>query len=470
MVLFANVQRISLMEATSTHFWIWGEKKKPKYIVCNEFELSFPRRESEIMWSIRRKLREFFVSRPQNTGIRLCARRITCIREIRAEGMRSGYGILPAVIALQHTSVLELEAKNADDMWACIPSILFCIINAWIGEMYEIDRKRRAQQIPFEELRLHFLYVATGSYISTMFLFLFTFCYSASRFRRTNGQVWFCKCFRVERGNCVCDVIWMTICRRWTVNVRRCVLDSHFDTQEFMIIYFLRSNSRRRNHYFWSDSEQRCAHTSGFELSSKNVRLRFYGFTWWWWKHLCVIFCCLFRSLQRDKSIWAHQVPYYYVIWIERIARMLTHSAFTRMSSDAEMGSTKQNNLPTAAERLCIHTRKEVADCLVLLQHTTHTPVLFNIFFILYFGFFFQHFSSPAFSCRDIWKLLFLSFASTPGLCLPLDRIHSRSPSQYLFLALLVSLLACLFLFDKLYAHNLSWRTAHITSSMQHVV
>lgn len=35
--------------------------------------------------------------------------------------------------------------------------------------MYEIDR--RAQQIPFEELRLHFLYVATGSFISSMFLF-----------------------------------------------------------------------------------------------------------------------------------------------------------------------------------------------------------------------------------------------------------------------------------------------------------
>lgn len=150
------------------------------------------------------------------------------------------------------------------------------------------------------------------------FFLLFTFCYSAFRFRRTNGQVWFGECFRVERGNCVCDVIWMTICRRRTVNVRRCVLDSQFDICRNLLFMFSFKFKKAKS-LLWSGEviQNRAVRTLQTLCWVDKCAFEILWIYLVMIKTLCVflfIFCCLFRSLQRDKSIWAHQVPYYYVI------------------------------------------------------------------------------------------------------------------------------------------------------------
>lgn len=147
------------------------------------------------------------------------------------------------------------------------------------------------------------------------------------------------------------------------------------------------------------------------------------------------------------------------------IARMLmlTHSAFTRMSSDAEMDFVETKQFTDSCWASLFRT--------TVYTHSTHTHTHAHRFFSIsslfhfsdfYFPIFFS--SSPAFSFEtsEFWAIIFLSFASIPF------PFPSPSQSLALFFSPCLYLSACLFLFDELYAriqveaHNAQRAHTHI--------
>lgn len=159
--------------------------------------------------------------------------------------------------------------------------------------------------------------------------------------------------------------------------------------------------------FLWSDLEYHSFQKCALEIIRTMLDVR------------CFIFVRSF-PLQRDKSIWGASsslLPWNFRD--ERIAR-----SYIRMSRDAEMVLSKQNNLPTAAERL----------------HAIRSYPRHRFFSISSLFHFLDFFSCPSVFMRAITAIIIIipSFASAPILSIFSCLSAFLSPS--LFLLLCVSL------------------------------
>lgn len=178
------------------------------------------------MWSIRRE------SRCRGHWNSIASTRHIWIRawEIRMNGMDT-----PANLFHQASQITAPVACVELRKYVCAnkysASIFFLIKNAWICGTLGIGR---GEKIPIQVSVCTF-HDATGSYISPFIQLSFI---PHSRNQRTiviwrilsHGMHATAKTLRVWCNH-------VTICRR-TADVRRCVVDTRFDTQEFIIIYW----------------------------------------------------------------------------------------------------------------------------------------------------------------------------------------------------------------------------------------
>lgn len=87
------------------------------------------------------------------------------------------------------------------------------------------------------------------------------------------------------------------------------------------------------------------------------MHLRFYGFAFGDDKNIKRVPQFRFFFAPREiNQFKVHQDPYYYVIWYERIARMLTHSAFTHTDTQScqEMPKWVCRNKTIYRQLLCV--------------------------------------------------------------------------------------------------------------------
>lgn len=164
-----------------------------------------------------------------------------------------------------------------------------------------------------------------------------------------------------------------------------------------------------------------------------------------WALHGVFIFVWTFH-LQRDKSIWVHQVPYCHVIPEMNASHACWHIPFAtvsaRMSRDAEMALSKQKPFTDS--------------CWASLYYTYSRHRFFSISSLFhFFGFFFrpQRFHARHLSNNNNNFLVRFNPLS------PFLSIFSCSSASPLSPSL--SLSACLFLFAEPYAHIFKLNRTH---------